>query len=103
PASTNSPKVASLWGNPQEGQLNGSLVKLPSGFTGELRGHGSDFRAVAIQGQPGYHLPRETDVTLEPGSYFGSEGEIAHKVSCPAGEECIIYLRVEGQYDLVPS
>jgi len=104
PASANGPKVAFLWGSPQDGQLNGTLIKLPIGFTGDLRSHGSAFRAVAIQGQLGYQLPGETDVaTLEPGSYFGSEGETVHNVSCVAGEECVVYLRVEGQYDLIPS
>jgi hypothetical protein len=42
-------------------------------------------------------------VTLEPGSYFGSEGELVHQVSCEAEAECIIYVRTEGKYDVIPS
>ena len=30
--SINSPKVAFLWGNPQDDQLNGTLIKLPTGI-----------------------------------------------------------------------
>ena len=104
PTSANGPKIAFLWGNPQGERLNGTLVKLSAGFTGEIRSHGSTFRAVVIQGQPSYHLSGETDVNnLEPGSYFGSEEETVHEVSCEAAEECIIYVRVEGKFDVVPA
>ena len=104
PVSANGPKVAFLWGNPQDNQLNGTLVKLPAGFSGKIRSHGSTFRAVVIQGPPQYQVPGETDVkTMEPGSYFSSKGESAHQVSCEAGEECIIYVRMEGKFDVIPA
>ena len=49
-------------------------------------------------------VPGKTDAeTLEPGSYFGSEGEVAHHVSCEAGEECVIYVRTEDKFDIVPA
>ena len=104
PASANGPKVAFLWANPQDDQLNGTLVKLPAGFTGKIRSHGSTFRAIVIQGRPQYQVPGETDVkTLEPGSYFGSKGKSVHQVSCEAGEEGIIYVRTDGKYDVIPA
>ena len=99
--SANEAKIAFLWGNPREGQLNGTFVKLPTGFTGTIHSYGSTFRAVEIQGQARHHLSSETDIkTLEPGSYFGSEGETVHQVSCETGEECIIYVRAEGKFDV---
>ncbi len=101
PASANGAKVAFLWGSPQDGQLNGTLVKLPTGFTGEIQSHGSTFGAVVIQGQPSHRSDKTN--TLEPGSYFGSEGEAVHKVSCDATEECVIYVRAQGKYDVVSS
>ncbi len=104
PASADGPKVAFLWGNPQDDQLNGTLVKLPAGFTGKIDSHGSTFRAVVIKGQPQYQVPGETDVkTLEPGSYFSSKGESVHQVSSEAGEESIIYVRTDGKYDVIPA
>jgi quercetin dioxygenase-like cupin family protein len=104
PASANGPKVAFLWGNPQDDQLNGTLVKLPAGFTGKIHSHGSTFRAVVIQGRPQYQVPGKSDVkTLEPGSYFGSKGESVHQISSKAGEESIIYLRTDGKYDVIPT
>jgi quercetin dioxygenase-like cupin family protein len=104
PPSADGPKIAFLWGTPQQDQLNGTFVKLPDGFTGKIDSHGSTFRAVVIQGQPSHHLSNETDVkTLKPGSYFGSEGETVHQVSCETGEECIIYVRTEGKFDVVQA
>ncbi len=101
-ASANEPKMAFLWGNPQDGQLNGTLVKLPAGFTGTIRSHGSTFRAVIIQGLPEYQVPSETDVKiLEPGSYFSSKGASVHQISSKAGEESIIYVRTDGKYAVI--
>lgn len=104
PADVDGAKVAFLWGNPQSGELNGTLIKLPAEFTGEICNQGSIFRAVVIQGRSQYQVSGETEVkTLEPGSYFGSDGETAHQVLCEAEEECIIYVRTEGKYDVIPT
>ena len=104
PASANGPMVAFLWGNPQDDQLNGTLVKLPAGFTGKIHSHGSTFRAVVIQGQPQHQMPGETDVkTLVPGSYFSSKEESVHQVSSKAGAESIIYVRTDGKFDVIPA
>ena len=104
PASADGPKVAFLWGSPQGDQLNGALVKLPAGFAGTIRSRGSSFRAVVIRGRPKHRAPGETDLqTLEPGSYFSSKGESVHHVSCEAGDGCIIYVRMKGEFDVVPQ
>ncbi|MGD2183769.1 DUF4437 domain-containing protein [Lusitaniella coriacea LEGE 07167] len=103
-ASANGAKVAFLWGNPQDDRLNGTLVKLPPGFTGKIRSHGSTFRAVVIQGRAQYQVSGGTGVkTLEPGSYFGSKGERVHQVSSEAEEESIIYVRSEGKFDIISA
>ena len=100
PASANGPKVAFLWGQPRDGQLSGTLVKLPAEFTGMITSHGSTFRAVVIQGRPKH---RGGGVkTLAPGSYFGSNGKAVHRTSSE-GEESIIYVRTEGKYDVAPE
>ena len=77
---------------------------MPAGFTGELRGHGSTFRAVVIQGRIHHGLPGATDVAaLVPGSYFGAKGASVHQVSCAAGEECALYVRMDGTFDLIAA
>ena len=104
PAAANGPKVAFLWGNPQDDQLNGTLVKLPAGFTGKIKSHGSTFRAVVIKGQPQCQVPGETDVkTLEPGSYFGLTGETVHQISSEEEGESVIDVRTDGKYEVVPA
>lgn len=100
--SSNSAKVAYLWGEPQSNKLNGTLLKLPAGFNGEILSKGEVFRAVVIQGSLKYQMPNESDIkVLESGSYFGSEGKSVHQVSIEANGECMVYIRSEGQYDIV--
>nr|MDJ0805087.1 DUF4437 domain-containing protein [Desulfobacterales bacterium] len=100
-ASASGPKLSFLWGTPQDGQLNGTLVKLPAGFTGRINSHGATFRAVVIQGQPAYRVPSGVDVKiLEPGSYFSSKGAAVHQLSSKADEESIIYVRTDGKYEI---
>ncbi|MGD1912268.1 MAG: DUF4437 domain-containing protein [Rivularia sp. (in: cyanobacteria)] len=102
--SANGPKVAFLWGKPQENQLNGTLIKLPPEFTGKIRSYGSTFGAVVIQGQPQYQVANDTGVkTLVPGSYFSSKGKSVHQVSSKAGEESIIYVRTDGKFEVIPG
>lgn len=102
PASADGSKVALLWGDPRDAEPSGSLVKLPAGFAGAIRGDGESFRAVVIQGRPLYGALGETgDKALEPGSYVGSEGESMHRLSCEM--ECVLYVRTEGGFGIVPA
>jgi len=104
PAAADGPKVAFLWGNPHGDQLNGTLVKLPAGFTGELRSHGSTLHAVVIQGRPKHRAPGDTGVqAMEPGTCFSSKGESVHHVSSEPESECIIYVRTEGKLDVTAA
>lgn len=99
--STNGPQLSYLWGNLQDGQPNGTFIKLPPGFSGKIHSHAQTFRAVVIKGKPQY-LGADTK-TLEPGSYFGSKGEMVHQISSNAVEESIIYVRTNGKYDIISA
>lgn len=99
----NGPKVAFLWGEPDGEQLNGTFIKLPAGFKGTIRSNGSIFCAVIIKGMPQYEMIEADSKTMEPGSYFSSEGETVHRVSSATEEETIIYVRTNGKYDIVPA
>ncbi len=104
PAAVNGPKLAFLWGAAQDNQLNGTLLKLPAGFSGNIQSHGSGLRAVVIKGRLDVQLADEAgSKTLEPGSYFGSHGKATHQVSNETGEECILYVRMEGKYEVVST
>lgn len=103
-AEADGPQLATLPGNPQDEKLQRTLVKLPAGFTGSLRGSGPALHAVVIQGQPKHEVPsKSAATTLEPGSYFGSEGDVAHQVSCGPGGDAILYVRTHGDVHVVSS
>ena len=40
---------------------------------------------------------------MEPGSYFSSRGDSVHLISSEAGEECILYVRMEGKFEVTPA
>ena len=94
------PKIAFLWGELNDGQKNGTFLKLPAGYKGRLSGNSSRLRAVVIQGEVDYTAASEVK-TLKPGSYFGSKGAVDHELTCEAA--CIIYVRTEGRYAVTAS
>lgn len=100
-SSPNGPKIAYLWGKLNAGQSNGTFIKLPAGFNGKLHSQGSIFRAVVIKGQTQYL--GDSIKTLDPGSYFSSKGDTVHKLSSKAGEEVIIYVRTDSEYNIIEN
>lgn len=86
-------KIAFLWGEHQEGGLNGTMLKLPAGFKGTIQSQGL-IRAVVIDGNPKY-TDQGKPKMLTPGSYVTSNGTFAHKISCAT--ECVVYLRAKGR------
>lgn len=92
-------KIAFLWGEPENGKMNGTFLRLPDGFYGTLQGNGAQLRAATITGTTIHSVDGKTETgQLEPGSYFGSRGATAHQISCEAESNCIIYVRTEGKY-----
>lgn len=93
----NGAQIAYLWGTPQNDELNGTLIKLPAGFSGTLNSGSNSFKSVVIQGQPSYKVAGKGEAqSLEPGSYFASEGQAVHQLSTSG--EVILYVRSEGSY-----
>ena len=98
------PKIAFLWGKPEKGEINGTLLKLPAGSAAEIRGEGSSFKAVVIEGEPQVQLAGEAGLkTLEPGSYFGSEENAVYAISSASEQGSVFYLRTEGKFKVVPT
>ena len=94
-------QVAFLWGNPQNKEPYGAMIKITPGFKGKIRPHGSNFRAVVIEGQPEYLASGGTEPkNLEPGSYFSSQGKSAHKLNSGTTES-IFYVRTNGKFDIL--
>ena len=96
----NDVKVAFLWGNQQDGDVKGRLIKLPAGFSGEINSLSKTLRAVVIQGETKYQIPGDDKIqTLDPGSSFSSEGESKHILSNKT--ETIIYVRTDGKLEII--
>ncbi|KZN42462.1 DUF4437 domain-containing protein [Pseudoalteromonas luteoviolacea] len=85
---------AFLWGDTSVGNLNGSLIKLPVGFSGKLVSEGGTFHAVVISGQMRYE---SQNVPLKVGSYFGQSK--AHRIK--ATQDTQIYIRTNSKIHIV--
>lgn len=93
------PQVALLWGDLNDGALSGSMLKLPSGFSGRLWSENDAFRAVTIQGEITHSVNgRPAETRLNPGGFFTSADEIQHTITCDGASECLIYIRTAGQF-----
>ncbi len=95
-SSANDPHIAYLWGNLEKGQSNGTFLKLPASFKGMIESKGESFHGVVIEGKPQYL--GATPKVMEPGSYFGSQGDATHPVASDAKDETILYIRTNGPY-----
>lgn len=89
-------QIAFLW---QDGDLNGTFIKLSAGFKGTLNSLGSTFRAVVVKGQIKHQA--DADKVLEPGAGFHAESVSTHLVS--AEKETVLYVRTDGKYHIVPA
>ncbi|WP_372846445.1 DUF4437 domain-containing protein [Pontiella sp.] len=89
-------QVAVLWGNTEDGRLNGSFIKLPAGFDGTITSEGPSFRGVVIKGELNHQA--KSGRVLEPGSLFSSKGTAAHRIASSRHGETVIYVRTDGKY-----
>ena len=102
PGATNGLQVAFLWGHQLSSPWSGTLIKLPAKFMGEIHNPSAAFRAVVISGQITYHVQDTDEVkNMEPGSYFGSEGETIHRISTTTNES-LIYIRARNKFNILP-
>lgn len=91
---TEAVQIAELPGNPGNDQLRRSLVRLPGGFKGTLRSESEVFHVVVIEGTPDHGVEGKSDTrALIPGSYFGSNGAVTHRLTCPLVAPALLYVR----------
>ncbi|MDF7801218.1 DUF4437 domain-containing protein [Pontiellaceae bacterium B1224] len=84
-------QVAFLW---QEGELNGTFIKLAADFEGTIHSTGSTFRAVLVKGEIEYE-----DNDLLPGSGIEAVGPAVLEIEADA--ESVLYVRADGQYKIL--
>ena len=93
------PEVALLWGDLNDDMLNGSFVKLPTGYAGSLSTLSGMLRSVVVQGDLAHNVSKVTETSvIGPGGFFESASGLEHSVSCQSDIDCIIYLRTRGKF-----
>lgn len=96
---TSKAEISFLWKHSKVKNLQGLFIKLPKGFNGKIKSDGTTFHAIIIRGELMYKMPITKEVkTLDQGSYFTSERESIHEVSC--NDEVIVYLRTNGDIEI---
>jgi hypothetical protein len=97
-------RIAFLWGSLGRDQRNGTLLSLPQGSSGRLRGRGPWLRAVVIRGGLAHQRSGSlAPVPLGPGSYLGAKDGGDLDVTCLPGNDCLIYVSTQGTYDFAPA
>ena len=94
-----SAELTFLWGTPEGDEINGTMLKLPAGFSGTLESKSSTFRVVVVEGTVKLRGKGKT-TSLPAASYFGSNGPTSHAVSNESDNECVLYIRTKGSYSV---
>ena len=83
-----------LWGEREEGNLNGRLLSLAAGFEANLEVYAEEFRIVVISGE----LRANDHQQLKPASYMSIKK--GHSVSLSSQSGAVIYIRTQGKFDI---
>lgn len=89
-------RIAYLWGQLEPSRSRGVFLEIPAGFTGSIETSAPTLHAVVIHGALDYG-PR-AGKTLEPGSYFGSNGEFHHRIRALPASRTVLYLRTDDDF-----
>ncbi len=84
---------STVWTSETIPNLNGTYIKIPFGFNGIINNSENSFLGIVIGGKVNYLQKDKSVLTLDKGSYFSSEGNSSHNISCNEKQGCIIYLR----------
>lgn len=105
PAKTKTPlaleiEKVNLWGSTKNGELGGSLIRIPARFKLDLKASANEFRAVVITGDLNYQSTEQSESKkLSVGSYFSSQGQFNHAIE--ATSPTVVYIRDNGDYQIV--
>ncbi|OHX64562.1 DUF4437 domain-containing protein [Flammeovirga pacifica] len=88
-------KIAYVW-EKKNGE-NGYLLKLPTGFKGNVYSEGSIFFGIIISGKVAYTMPDSGKIIgLDQGSHFESKTKAIHDIS--TNEESLVYIRTNARF-----
>lgn len=96
-----SPAFSPLWGDMKTGPF-GMYIKTPPGNAAFWHLHSSDYHAVVLAGTVDHRESGTEPIWHTPGSYWWQPAGNKHVDLCKAdGPECLIYLYMEGPFDVV--
>jgi len=96
----NSPKAATLWGDPNEPGPSGFLVELVDGFFSPPHIHSANYHGVVINGTIHNSEPGVEEVYLPNSSFWTQPAGGVHITACKGS--CIAYIEFEGVLDVLP-
>lgn len=98
-SSAQEPEATLLWGDLSDGELSGSMFKLPQGYKASLSTQGGDLKAVVIQGDILHSVESVAEQSqLSSGGYLASAEGVSHSLKCNTKSECMIYVRTQGRF-----
>lgn len=85
--------ISYLWGDVDG--TNGSLIKLPENFSGQIKSD-SEIKVVVIKGRSEYRSKGKKMTNLTPGSFFSANNSSEHQLR--TRQETILYIRSNKGY-----
>jgi len=87
-----------------DGTQHGTLVRVQPGMGIPPHFHSLEARGFVLRGDVEIPVPfNQTNPTsMLPGGYFSVPAMAVHEMNCVSTEECIFYLRQDGDFDFTP-
>jgi hypothetical protein len=92
--------VAQAYGELSKGPY-GAFLRLPAGFSSIPHAHTGDYWGIVVSGVVVTGKVGSTDVQLPVGSYWFQKGGENHVTKCVSGNECVVFLSQQGNFDYV--
>ena len=95
--------LAWVWGDAQSSDPSGFFLKFKAGFPGAPHTHTGSYNGVVLQGRYKHWEVADDQISVLPiGTPFWQVGGAPHDDACEAGQDCISYFRIDGQFDYFP-
>lgn len=93
-------QAAAAYGDMSKGPY-GVFLKFPGGFTSPVQHHSAEYRAVVVAGAIVNSEAGETDIVMQPGSYWYQRGKVGHVTRCVSSDDCVVFLTQPGKFDFL--
>ena len=95
-------QAAVAYGDMSKG-AHGTFLKFPKGFVSPVHLHSHEYRGVVISGTIINSEVGQSDITMQPGSYWYQVGNVQHVTKCVSDKGCMVFLTQPDKFDFVPE